>query len=54
MKNNNEPNKSPHDKNEDYVEKIQKLLKRIKYGSITLFVQDGIITEIVTSEKIKT
>lgn len=35
------------------MDKILKLIKTIKYGSITLVIQDGILIQIETSEKIR-
>ncbi|MDD3394959.1 MAG: YezD family protein [Anaerotignum sp.] len=35
------------------MEQIEKLLKQIKYGSITLVVQDGKIVQIERNEKIR-
>ncbi len=36
------------------IEQIEKILKQIKYGSITLVVQDGRIVQIERVEKIRT
>lgn len=38
---------------EIYMEKITELLRNIKYGSITLIVQDGVVIQIETNEKIR-
>lgn len=35
------------------MDKILKLIKTIKYGSITLVIQDGVLIQIETSEKIR-
>ncbi|SMC27618.1 Uncharacterized small protein [Clostridium acidisoli DSM 12555] len=35
------------------IEKILQLVKTIKYGSITLVIQDGVLIQIETSEKIR-
>ncbi len=35
------------------IEKILQLLKTIKYGSITLVIQDNVLIQIETSEKIR-
>ena len=35
------------------IEKILQLTKTIKYGSITLVIQDGVLIQIETSEKIR-
>ncbi|URZ15518.1 YezD family protein [Clostridium felsineum] len=40
-------------KGDDYKEKISKLLKEIKYGSITLVIQDGVVIQIDASQKIR-
>ncbi|MCD2348897.1 MULTISPECIES: YezD family protein [Clostridium] len=37
----------------NYTNKISELLKDIKYGSITLVIQDGVVIQIETSEKIR-
>lgn len=37
----------------DYTDKVSELLKAIKYGSITLVIQDGVVVQIETSEKIR-
>lgn len=37
----------------NYTDKISELLKDIKYGSITLVIQDGVVIQIETSEKIR-
>lgn len=36
-----------------YMDKISELLENIKYGSITLVIQDGVIVQIETNEKIR-
>ncbi|AAK78908.1 hypothetical protein BJV85_003075 [Clostridium acetobutylicum] len=46
-------NKSKTIKGERYEEKISKLLKEIKYGSITLIIQDGVVIQIEASQKIR-
>lgn len=38
---------------ENYTSKIFELLEHIRYGSITLVIEDGIIIQIETSEKIR-
>ena len=40
-------------KNENYIEEIKKIVKEIKYGSITLIVQDGKVIQIDKTEKIR-
>lgn len=40
-------------KDEDYKQRVSKLLKEIKYGSVTLVIQDGIVIQIETSQKIR-
>ncbi|WP_084156338.1 YezD family protein [Clostridium akagii] len=35
------------------IEKILQIAKTIKYGSITLVIQDGVLIQIETSEKIR-
>lgn len=35
------------------LQKILQLVKEIKYGSITLVMQDGVLIQIETSEKIR-
>jgi len=35
------------------LEKIVQLLSEIKYGSVTLVVQDGVLIQIETNEKIR-
>lgn len=37
----------------DDIEKILQMVKTIKYGSITLVIQDGKLIQIETSEKIR-
>ncbi|MCI1944817.1 YezD family protein [Clostridium luticellarii] len=38
---------------EQYIKKILESLKSISYGSITLVIQDGIVIQIETKEKIR-
>ncbi|MFL0198719.1 YezD family protein [Clostridium sp. WILCCON 0269] len=38
---------------EEYVKKILESLKNISYGSITLVIQDGIVIQVETKEKIR-
>lgn len=38
---------------EEYIRKIFESLKNISYGSITLVIQDGIIIQVETKEKIR-
>ncbi|MBR1744212.1 MAG: YezD family protein [Lachnospiraceae bacterium] len=40
-------------KEEAYIEKIKKLVKEIKYGSVTLIIQDGKVIQIDKNEKIR-
>ncbi|APM41199.1 YezD family protein [Clostridium kluyveri] len=38
---------------EEYIRKIVESLKNISYGSITLVIQDGIVIQVETKEKIR-
>lgn len=38
---------------EENLEKIVQLLGKIKYGSVTLVIQDGVLIQIETNEKIR-
>ncbi|WP_081427957.1 YezD family protein [Clostridium kluyveri] len=38
---------------EEYIRKIIESLKNISYGSITLVIQDGIVIQVETKEKIR-
>ncbi|WP_368488570.1 DUF2292 domain-containing protein [Clostridium sp. BJN0013] len=38
---------------EEYIKKIVESLKNISYGSITLVIQDGIVIQVETNEKIR-
>ncbi|MEY8000964.1 DUF2292 domain-containing protein [Clostridium sp. Mt-5] len=38
---------------EQYIKKILQSLKSISYGSITLVIQDGIVIQVETKEKIR-
>lgn len=38
---------------EEQIEKIQNLAKSIKYGSITLVFQDGVLVQIEQNQKIR-
>ena len=40
-------------KNEKYIEEVKRIVKEIKYGSITLIVQDGKVIQIDKTEKIR-
>ncbi|PJI07401.1 MULTISPECIES: YezD family protein [Clostridium] len=40
-------------KDEYYKQKVSKLIKEIKYGSVTLVIQDGIVIQIESSQKIR-
>lgn len=40
-------------KNENYIEEVKRIVKEIKYGSITLIVQDGKVIQIDKTEKIR-
>ena len=40
-------------KNENYIEEIKRIVKEIRYGSITLIVQDGKVIQIDKTEKIR-
>ena len=40
-------------KNEKYLEEVKRIVKEIKYGSITLIVQDGKVIQIDKTEKIR-
>lgn len=44
-----ESNKTPND--EKYLEEVRKSVNQIKYGSITLIVQDGKVIQIDKTEK---
>ena len=38
---------------EKVLSKVQKLLSKMKYGSITLIVQDGVVVQIEKNEKVR-
>ena len=40
-------------KNENYIEEIKRIVNEIRYGSITLIVQDGKVIQIDKTEKIR-
>ena len=39
--------------NENYIEEIKKAVKEIKYGSLTLIIQDGKVIQIDKTEKVR-
>ncbi len=41
------------DINENYIEEVKKALKEIKYGSLTLIIQDGKVIQIDKTEKVR-
>lgn len=38
---------------EDFLEQIAKLIKEIKYGTVTIVIQDGKVIQIDKTEKIR-
>ncbi len=40
-------------KNEEYIKLLKQLVKELKFGSVTLTVQDGRIVQIQKEEKIR-
>lgn len=40
-------------KNEEYLELLEKMVEELRFGSITLVVQDGKIVQIQKEEKIR-
>ena len=38
---------------EDYIEEVKKAVSEIKYGSLTLIIQDGKVIQIDKTEKVR-
>ncbi|MBR5917874.1 MAG: YezD family protein [Lachnospiraceae bacterium] len=41
------------DVSENYLEEVKKAVKEIKYGSLTLIIQDGKVIQIDKTEKVR-
>lgn len=50
---NNKNSKSKLPISEDDMNKVLQLIKAIRYGSVNLVIQDGVVIQIETSEKIR-
>lgn len=38
---------------EEYIKKVQKLVEEVKFGNVTLIIQDGKVIQIDKTEKIR-
>lgn len=45
--------KSIRHSEENYIEKVAQIVERIKYGNVTLIIQDGKVIQIDKTEKIR-
>ncbi|MCI5699010.1 MAG: YezD family protein [Lachnospiraceae bacterium] len=41
------------DSKDNYLEKIDKLIKEVKYGTVSIIIQDGKVIQIDKTEKIR-